>query len=248
LYNLGNTCFANATYKLIARCSGFDTVLSQDIPNNIHTALRNIVNGIRLGKRSALCEKSVNEKLSAMFLDQLVSVDKPTNKTFQFNDRGQHMAYHLLLSIMALLYPEYDSKPSSPFAVTTKIDIPKKLAMVRHQIVYESLQPSFSLVKTSQFYIGYYQESNTKSVAIDIPELITIQNIDPQTKQPVEKIYKRIAIVRHIGSTPNSGHYIAYIRHEDEWYEHNDAKEVNKKDPGNSINTFGLVVLYELKQ
>jgi len=28
LYNLGNTCFANATYKLIARCRGFNKALT----------------------------------------------------------------------------------------------------------------------------------------------------------------------------------------------------------------------------
>lgn len=247
LYNLGNTCFANATYKLVARCSGFDKVLGQDVPNSIHTTLRNIVNGIRLGKRSALWEEVVNKKITQIFLDTLVKVQLNSSKDFQFNDGKQHMAYNLLSSIMGLLYPELDSKPSNPFAATMKVDIPNKpeLTILKHNVFCTSLQPSFSLVQSSQFYIGYH--SSDEKMQVSIPDSIIIQNVDPETKQSVEKKYQRIAIVYHIGDSTTSGHYIAYIRHADGWYLHNDAT-VSQQDPYHSINTFATVVLYELKQ
>lgn len=101
--NIGNTCFANSTYKLIARCSGFDKTLSKDIEGGINTLLRNIVNGIRLGKRSAIQEYIVNRKVSALFLDKLSE-----NTEERFNNRMQNDAFSLFKIITFLLYPVND--------------------------------------------------------------------------------------------------------------------------------------------
>lgn len=101
MQNIGSTCFSNSVYKLIARCSGYDTELSKDSVEGIHTYLRNIVNGIRLGKKSALQEKSVNRKVSELFLDRLGQL----GKWEKYNDKQQHDAATFLLEIQKLLYP-----------------------------------------------------------------------------------------------------------------------------------------------
>jgi hypothetical protein len=245
MYNIGNTCFANAMYKLIARCSGFDQVLSKDIEGGIHTALRNIVNGIRLGHKSALQEEVVNRKISALFLDKLEE-----NGLRRFNDRTQQDSQLFLMEILRLLYP---NRPINNDAVKALLDIPKLdnpvgyIAKLEGDPLYnhgaDEWVSGCLLVKPPLFYIEVISERAETDIAT--PQNLVKSYYDYKTEKKLgEKKYKLIALVHRIGSSMSSGHYVAYINHGQEWYLQNDS-QVNQAPALNSVRTLKWIGLYE---
>lgn len=107
IYNVGNSCFANAIYKLMARCEGFDVVINQDKTGSLPTSLRNMINGIRLGKRSSLQEESVNRWLNKRLLELISShPNLPPGLNKNFNDQSGNDSRLFLTAIYTLLYKE----------------------------------------------------------------------------------------------------------------------------------------------
>lgn len=252
LYNIGNTCFANATYNLLARCSGFEQVLSKDIEGGINTALRNIINGIRLGHRSALQDEVVNKKIGALFLDVLEKVDNRS----KFNDRNQHDAQEFLFYIVNLLYPWPTSEATNE-DLQALLDLPKLDNPFLHiyknkggDFVYDIPHytssklfllrlPLFDIVSTTT-------PSSSQLAEIAIPHEVARSYYDAKTYEKIEeKQYKLIALIQHIGSNMSSGHYVAYINHGAQgWYLYND-KQVKAVPAFSALRTLKWVGLYE---
>lgn len=268
--NIGNTCFANAAYKLIARCTGFDEALSKDMAGGIHTDLRNIVNGIRLGYRSALQEEIVNKKVSELFLNTITKASG-----VPFNNREQVDINSLFERIESLIYTENtyevndekalgslitefkNQKP--PFKhilcetnfITKTEDCyvqPKTLRLLTipdanyWSLSQEIIPPKYLSLPQFILYVfpGPSQENS-------IVESLKIPLWEHTTNRPLEeKTYKLIGFAYHIGST-TSGHYKAYINFNTYgWYEHNDASVQSVTRP-NSINTGKIMAFYELQ-
>jgi len=263
LYNIGNTCFANSEYKLIARSSVFDKVLNQDKPKEIHTYLRNIVNGIRLAKRSALQEESVNRKVSEFLLDQLTIQSENI-----WNDRRQRSTGALLGDIARCISPitsriipaqdveaviaDMEVRPSTNECLVLNNDkvtyeeflitifAGRKLEGVLNgkEIGYKDL-----LTAPRNLIFRSIEESDNFSGTIQVPIW------DYNTKKQVAfKTYKPVALCVHSGSSTSSGHYVAFINFKKNgWFQHNDSR-VTKifKLPSSPEDTITLI-LYELQ-
>jgi hypothetical protein len=256
MHNIGNTCFANVVYKLIARCSGFDNALSNDTEDSINTLLRNIVNGIRLGKRSALQEQIVNNKISKLFLDKL------TEKSGRiYNCKAQEDSGEFFYEIEQLLYPtspitvdlvspELDNlineskreKPAFKYIVKEEVsgEIYEMSYLSSAKVAAKCLSlPRFFMYKSS----GLESEKEKK-----VLENLQIPLWDYKTNKKLEeKTYKLIGLAYHLGSSTDSGHYVAYINfNEHGWYEHNDSR-VTPVGALQSLTTAKLITVYELQ-
>ena len=40
--------------------------------------------------------------------------------------------------------------------------------------------------------------------------------------------YRASAVIQHIGALPNEGHYVAYVRHDNQWLGYNDDAPVTR--------------------
>ncbi len=260
--NIGSTCFANSAYKLIARCSGFDEALSKDIEGGINTSLRNIVNGIRLGKRSALPEDTVNSKVSALFLDKLSE-----NAGERFNNRMQNDAFSFFNEITFSLYPVNDlllqewknknmidkfKQERHPFYYISKVtttDGSNYVGISQHiyplipdiQAHVQSMDEKY--LSLPQFFI-YLSNVAAHKEETKIIENLQVPLWDYETdKKPEEKTYKLIGFFQHI-----PGHYLAYINFNAQgWYQHSDSS-VKPVAPLKSVASENLVAIYELQE
>jgi hypothetical protein len=260
IYNIGNSCFANAIYKLIARCPGFDQVLSQDIEGAIHTSLRNIVNGIRLGERSALHDKIINNKVSKLFLDQLSTCSGEV-----YNAGKQEDSFLFLYSINSLLYKQETSSVDEqnlsavidhinlkqyPFAHVTEF-INRRLGKSNIEY-YLTPALTFNLNETqNERYLSapqYLVYSSTGANKEVIQKTAQASIWDHKTNQKLKtETYKLIGFAYHVGSTNTSGHYIADINfNEYGWYKHNDD-QVSRTVFPESLTTYKVVAFYALQ-
>jgi hypothetical protein len=269
MVNGRNVCFANVVYKLMARCTGFDQVLSEDKPDTINTLLRNLINGIRLGKSSALQDAQVNVKVSDLLLD------KVTEKSGQiFNDKGQHDAYLLMVHIHKLLYPEPVHKLKDNQEIDSAIQELQKhkppfkyIAQARGTSPVYVMVPSMPrLVSIFQMGVDWYLEmkgsefvkyfslsrfcmyvpnvggSKTTQIVETLKIPLWDHKVDRQIK---EETYKLIGFACHIG-TDSAGHYIAHINFNAHgWYLHNDATVSPRTTQVKETNTLRLMALYE---
>jgi hypothetical protein len=249
MYNIGNTCFANSVYKLIARCSGFDQALSKDVEEGINTALRNIVNGIRLGHRSALKEELVNRKLGALLLDKLEKADS----MHRFNNRKQYDVEEFLLSVVNLLYPK---RPISDEDVEALLEMPTLDNPLAYILKEKGGEFDYSLISLITYASNYFFvklplfdvviTQSQQVIPMVMPHELVRPYYDYKTEKKIgEKKYKLIAVVHHIGSSMSSGHYVAYINHGTQgWYLQDDT-QVKPVPAPHSINTMKCVGLYE---
>jgi len=265
MYNICNTCFANSVYKLIARCSGFDEALSKDIEGGIHTALRNIVNGIRLGYKSALKEEVVNRRVSKLFLDTITAKSRK-----DFNNGQQEDVIYFFQVIQNVIDTEGNYEPKDMQELKHIVhEFNKQTPSFKH-IVYETetkdfyVQPrmlTFNAIPDANYwslesvdkylnlpqFILYTSSGIGGTQAEKIVEFLKIPLWNHTTNKPLEeKTYKLIGFAYHIGSD-DAGHYKAYIHFNTYgWYEHNDAsvRPANRPD---SINTRKIMALYELQ-
>ncbi len=254
--NIGNTCFANSVYKLIARCPGFDQVLNKDVSGGIHTALRNIVNGIRLGKKSAFEQSHIQGEMSKNLLKTLSDKDELKRR---YDDGKQHFTLEFLLDIQRLLYPEesYTIKPEHIGAYTKQVSgnpfesLVKEIAAhgdpsTRMEIL-DFFDVNDHFYKLPLFFVSY-RESGTSPKSQPIIESRKVTLFDYRTDQPIgEKTYKLIAFVHNSGSSPASGHAVAYVNFNAiGWYLHDDPR-VSPVSLPNSLNTMGLLGIYQLQ-
>lgn len=253
MYNIGNTCWCNATYQFLARCPEFDHALTQDIPDQIHTYLRNIVNGIRLGKRSALWQKTVNRKVSEVFLNQLNKQLKSINRADLVKTIGDLGSPVTLFETISLLL-----FPNDPKDIT-----PSDLESVLH-IINTNAAP-YGFVAFLDDQIEYFSESNTLKreygwallsaphfLIMDVPldehyvrvqeEVLQVPIYDYKTKKKLTtKSYKLVAACEGL-----PGHHIAFIHHQSAgWIKYSDNyfSKADYKELKDSIN----LARYELQ-
>jgi hypothetical protein len=266
IHNIGNTCYANSVFKLIARCSGYDEDLQQDIPSNIHTTLRNIVNGIRLGHGSAMWEVSVNNLASRLLLDKL---NECIGNKFPIGTQATSVI--LLRKINFCLYSKTISQkitqpeliPELVNAFRTKRPVFKRITKtwstpyntVRQ---YNDLPIFLSIAQLRgegaaeggntkcltlpQFFICV-DDSGPIKKKIEETLQVPIWDVDREDTQVGEKTYKLIGFLYHQG-TRTSGHYVAHVKFGNDWYLHNDSS-VSKVAPLEFVNSLGVVSLYE---
>lgn len=65
-------------------------------------------------------------------------------------------------------------------------------------------------------------------------ELRSSDALKPRSKANISHKYRLMALVHHIGSSPNHGHYVTdvYSPHDDSWTHHDDSRVVEVSDPG----------------
>lgn len=252
MHNIGNTCFANATYKLLAICTGFERVLSNDTEGGINTTLRNIINGIRLGHRSALKEEVVNKKIGGLFLDVLEKVDNSA----KFNDRNQHDAQVFLFHVVNLVYPwpaDDDNEKLQALLELPKLDNPF-LHIYKQEngdfvpTIFPVTSKKFFLVNLPLFdIVASTIPLQKQPIEIPIPSEVVRPYYDAKTYEKIgEKKYKLIGVIQHIGSDMSSGHYVAYTNHGTQgWYLHNDS-QVKPVPAFNTLRTLKWLGLYKI--
>jgi hypothetical protein len=301
LPNIGNTCFTNSVYKLIARCPGYDEVLSKDTEGGIHTLLRSIINGIRLGNQSAFQEQKVSGKVVELFLAKLAELTPSEN----FNNRNQNDLEAFFRELMKILYPQSrrskinnlqegeqllrNDKLMGPFSFITKFQNEAENA-IEYKITYKEASIIFGTTLTGivDTLLGnpittatgsvYFEtleknmQGQTKIFSIKLPRfliwsvVLALDNsgkketydlkklaelklpiFDYQTSKKInEKTYKLIGFAHHIGSSCNSGHYVAYINFNTYgWYKQDDARVTKISPLINTVDTLAITALYE---
>jgi hypothetical protein len=229
--------------------------LSNDTEDSINTLLRNIVNGIRLGKRSALQEEIVNKKISKLFLDKLTEQSGKIYNCGAQEDLGE-----FFYEIEQLLYPtdlpfvDFVSPELDNLIDEFKLKKPAFRCIVKEEVTGEIYEmPYLTSDKSAIKCLSLPRFFMCKSRSLKIEQKKILENLqiplwDYKTnKQVEEKTYKLIGFGHHLGSSEDSGHYVAYINFNAHgWYEHNDSR-VTPVGALQSVTTRNLITVYELQ-
>lgn len=223
LHNIGNTCFANAIYKLLARCPGFDTALNQHTED---VTISNMVNGIRLGQRSALHHGNINKKISEQFL-----VTMSAKSGHNYSNRQANNGIQFYRDILDLWYvqqsiaikdtdiPAWLCKPDSAnlFARITQAKTSKQAKYVTYPLTSYANLKNFIVTQQNIFLQlpRFFTVWFTAGIQ-EIPETLCIPC--KSNNKLSNKSYQLIGISNHL-----QGHRVAYIYSKVHgWYLHDD--------------------------
>ncbi|XP_023247472.1 uncharacterized protein LOC106645861 [Copidosoma floridanum] len=90
---------------------------------------------------------------------------------------------------------------------------------------------------------------NKKSTEIDIPRLLQLDRlvIQNDSELSLSPSYEPVGIISHIGDSIDSGHYISFVKHKDEWFCYDDAnvKILSEDEVFKFVQTNAYVIFFQ---
>ena len=111
----------------------------------------------------------------------------------------------------------------------------------------EDCEKKCQIYKIPYYLIIHFQRT-VKTIKnenlIDIPLKFDFKNFIKKKKNNHNYNYELIGTINHYGRTSRSGHYIAFCKNQNNWYQFNDSmkSQINEKDV---INKNTIIVIYE---
>lgn len=223
LYNSGNDCFLNALFQVVLLGDSYvQRVLSERFP-----LIRNLIEAYH--ENTPLSTRMLRDLLMEIDPQGTWAVDQhdPQEALAQLLGSFKHMLCNQL--VQRAVAERAEKEPYSGEGIPLSFPIaPQESERIRFEnlvtIYFEgdpldSLRAQMSLdqpLENLVFFIKLFDSMGNKiHNPVEVPEILDVAPQYLGLKQEANIAYELTGFIEHVGQTPNSGHYIAYVSRRD---------------------------------